>query len=188
MVGVSVDSRYVALGYYGSKATWMDGRSSATFSYYGVYEPFTQHEAIACFLWDVHLGSDDELPTHLLLCDRTDNKMYVGEIKAIEKFLDEQHPPRQPMTPEQWIDAKKYIESLPPPTMEELKQQGMFEMFGRISQEQQKQKLELEFWLDTYITKPIVERYLAEARAGNFLAIECLHRMRERFGAASAEN
>jgi hypothetical protein len=155
MVGVSVDSRYFSIAYWGSKATWTDGRSRATFSYYGCYQPLINHIAIACYLWNYHLGSDDEYPTYALLCDRQDNKLYVGEIKAVEKFLDSQHPPIQPMTQEQWEEAKKLIESMPPPTEAELRQWGMFEMFGRISHEQQQQKVELVQWLDQQMNKSL---------------------------------
>ncbi len=66
MVGVPERSSYFSLCYYGSKATWSDGRSLGTFSYYGVYEPLIKHLALDIYLWHYHLGSDDEYPTHAL--------------------------------------------------------------------------------------------------------------------------
>ncbi|MES1026221.1 hypothetical protein ABN584_25325 [Gloeocapsa sp. BRSZ] len=77
IIGVSSKAQYSSIVYWGSKATWSDGTSLATFSYYGVSEPLINHIALACYLWNYHLGNDDEYPTYALLCDRTESKMYV---------------------------------------------------------------------------------------------------------------
>jgi len=77
MVGVS-DSQYFALYYQGSKATWSNGRATATFSYYAVYAPLIEHITLAIHLEPYNLGSDDELPEHAILCDCVHRKMYVG--------------------------------------------------------------------------------------------------------------
>ena len=61
---------YVSLYYWRSKATWHDGRSSATFPFFTVWQPYTQHLAIAIHLFDYHLGLDDQQPSHALVCDR----------------------------------------------------------------------------------------------------------------------
>ena len=77
MVGVPENSRYFSLCYYGSKATWSDGRSFGTFSFYAVYQPLINHMTLDIYLWRYHLGSDDKYPDHAILCDRTSSKMYV---------------------------------------------------------------------------------------------------------------
>ena len=56
MVGVPENSRYFSLCYYGSKATWSDGRSFGTFSFYAVYQPLINHMTLDIYLWRYHLG------------------------------------------------------------------------------------------------------------------------------------
>lgn len=69
MARVKGDSRFTALYYRGSKATWNDGRIRATFPFYTVWQPYIEHFAITIHLFDAHLGSDDYEPTHALVCD-----------------------------------------------------------------------------------------------------------------------
>ncbi len=93
MVGVPEKAQFFAIYYCFSKATWSTGLRMGTFSFYSVYEPFTSHIAVQYYLYGCNLGSDDAEPTHKILCDRTDEKMYVGECDRVEQFLILQHPP-----------------------------------------------------------------------------------------------
>lgn len=181
-----ITSRYIAISYCGSKATWTDGRSSATFSFYTVYEPLINHMALACYLWKYHLGSDDEYPTHSLLCDRVENKLYIGQVKAVDEILNSQHPPAKPMSQSDWEQAKKLIEAMPSPSFEDLRQMGMFEMFGKTSEKQQQQKAELTRWLDAQITdlRALIARYVAAAKEGDYNAVCILRALRRRIAAS----
>lgn len=78
MVGVKGDSRFVGLYYRGSKASWNDGRGSATFPFYTVWQPYINHLVIAIHLFDAHLGADDLEATHVFVCDRQHQKVYVA--------------------------------------------------------------------------------------------------------------
>ena len=113
MAGVKGESRFVALFYRSSKSTWTDGRGSATFPFYTVWQPYIEHLAIAMHLFDAHLGADDLEATHVLVCDRLDLKVYVAPIEEAMQFLDSQHPPRQPLTQEEWEQIKVLVAQQP---------------------------------------------------------------------------
>lgn len=190
MVGVP-DSRYFSLYYMGSKATWTDGRQLATFSYYGVYEPLTEHMAVNIHLWPYHLGSDDEYPSHAIVCDCVEGKMYVGEYKEVEPFLDSQHPSKSQkliLTEQEWNQVKAQIESeIAGWQQEDWQRQGMFELFGRISPEQQQEKIHLVQWLDQQVNEPLLRRYIDAAKTGEWRASAVLQQLQGRIkGKASA--
>ena len=134
MVGVPENSRYFSLCYYGSKATWSDGRSFGTFSFYAVYQPLINHMTLDIYLWRYHLGSDDKYPDHAILCDRPSAKIYVGEYEEVSQLLKSQHPPQPPITKEHWEQIKSQTEAnVNTKTVEDFQHMGMFEMFGNIS-------------------------------------------------------
>jgi hypothetical protein len=95
VVGVRGERRFFSLSYEGSNPFWSDGRAGSTFSYYGAYQPFVEHLAVALYLFDVDLGSDDGPPTHALLIDRQAAAVYVGGYDEVQQCLKEQHPPRR---------------------------------------------------------------------------------------------
>lgn len=171
MAGVEAESRFVALYYWCVKATWNDGRSFATFPFYTVWEPYTQHLAIAIHLFGSHLGSDDEYPTHVLICDRTHEKVYVAPIESAMQFLDNQHPPRQPITLEQWEEIKVQLEEQSPLNMSQLQDLGLFELFMPPKVEHQKRVEQLVQWLDQYIDEALIKKYINTAKAGNYKAV-----------------
>ena len=78
MIGIN-NSQYFAIYYWGSKATWNNGRELGTFSYYGVYQPLISHITLAIYLERYHLGSDDELPQQAILCDCVQQKMVSAQ-------------------------------------------------------------------------------------------------------------
>lgn len=133
MAGYKGNARFVGLNYYGSKATWHDGRGAATFSYFSVYAPFIDHPAIAVHLRGANadLGSDDSQPTHSLILDREGNAIFLGRGSEVSRFLAGQHPPVEPveMTDEMWAELEKtFTEQMS--DLSNMQFFGMFEMFG----------------------------------------------------------
>ena len=133
MAGYKANARFVALNYFGSKATWHDGRSLATFSYFSVYSPFIDHPAIAVVLHraNADLGSDDSEATHSLILDREANAVYLGRGSEVNRFLAGQHPPVEPieLTAEMRAELEKSFEEQMS-DLSEMQFFGMFEMFG----------------------------------------------------------
>lgn len=146
MASVKVESRFVALNYQGSKATWSDGRSSATFPFYTVWQPYIEHIAVAIYLFDYNLGSDDYKASHTLICDRTQKRVYIAKCDKAERFLNSQHPKRQPITPQQWEEIKDRIAQQAPPEMSQLQELGMFEMFMPSLPEHRERMVQLQYF------------------------------------------
>jgi hypothetical protein len=181
MVGIVGDSRYFAMFYMGSKATWTDGRGLGTFSYYAVYEPLTEHPALALDLEPYHLGSDDEFPTHAIVCDRLEGKMYVGDYPEVEKFLNIQHPPLPTLSPEEVEQLRHWIEEeLANFDISTFQKLGMFELLAGHNQQQKQELVELGHWLDQQVTEDLLRRYLEAANKGNWTAISVLQRFLQR--------
>ncbi|MGA7936067.1 MAG: hypothetical protein WCA35_21110 [Kovacikia sp.] len=181
--------RFVAFYYACTNPTWTDGRRLGTFSFYGIWDPWINHLAMAIHLFDADLGHDDSEPTHYLVADLHECKVWVAPREGAEQFLAAQCPPRQ-LTPAEaaeerqallaFLEAEDNLISL-----ESCQAQGLFEFFGA-SPENQQRKAALNLWLDDYITVELVKQYLTAAGGGNPLAISYLHRFRQRL-AISAE-
>jgi hypothetical protein len=178
------DRRYFAVYYEGTHATWSDGRAGATFSFYHVYQPLTEHPAVALYLWERDLGSDDGPPRDALLVDRERGRLYVGSAEAVRRVLEEQHPPhpRAPLTREEFEAALREME-------EEWRQAaetgnwaeaGMFEWLARPSPALEAGRRGLLAWLDRHITEQVVRRYLALLDAGDFRAYGPLRYIHDR--------
>ncbi len=183
MIGVPENKRYFAICYYGSKAIWSTRQEMSTFSFYGVYEPLINHIALSCYLWNYHLGSDDEYPTHQILCDQSSAQMYIGESEQVEKFLSLAYPPNQQkiVTKENLSQIKAQIEQqISKWTRDDYNRQGMFEIFGRISPKLEAERVQLVQWLDRQVTKQLIEQYADEARKGNYNAINALRNLQHR--------
>lgn len=166
MAGVKGDSPFIAFYYSSSKATWNDGRSCATFPFYATWQPYIEHLAIAIDLMDCNLGADDAQATHVLICDRTLEQVYVASFKEAMSFLEKQHPPRQEITQAQWEQIKAQLDKQASLDMEQMQGLGMFELF--LPNLNYKEKtIELIRWLDRYIDQPLIERYLESAKAGD---------------------
>lgn len=134
MAGCNSKARFVALNYFGTKATWWDGRSSATFSYRAVYEPYVNHPAILFYVQERHrLGSDDNYPTHTLIFDRVNDKTYLAEYESAKKLLSAQHPPLVPvnLTESEFRELVEKFEARFK-TMGEMQSNGMFEFFPSV--------------------------------------------------------
>lgn len=178
MAGVQGDSQFVAL-YYSGKATWNDGRSCATFPFYAVWQPYIDHTAIAIDLFDCNLGADDETATHALVCDRIQEKVYVAPFTEAMNFLEQQHPPKQEITQQQWEEIKAQLEKQPPLNMSQMQSLGMFEMFAPNPQRKEK-AVELIRWLDQYIDESLIRRYLNAASSGDIRAVWGLEMLKRR--------
>lgn len=181
MVGVKGDSRFIGLCYRSSKATWNDGRASATFGFYNVWQPYINHLAISIHLFDAHLGADDLEPTHALVCDRANDLVYVAPIEEALRFLDSQHPHLcQALTMEQWSKIKEFIAQQPPLDMSQMQDLGMFEVFAPPKPEQRDKAWQLVKWLDGYIDESLISKYLDAANAGDYRAVIVLENFRSR--------
>lgn len=133
MAGYNLNARFVAFNYFGSKATWHDGRGLATFSYFSVYSPFVDHPAIAVVLRGANadLGSDDSEPTHALVFDRQENSIYLGRGSEVSRFLNSQHPPIEKI--EMTDEMLEEIETRLVSEMSDMSKwqfRGMFELFA----------------------------------------------------------
>lgn len=184
MVGIS-HSQYFSMYYQGSKATWSNGRAMATFSYYAVYAPLIEHITLAIHLESYNLGSDDELPEHVILCDTVRHKMYVGGYKEIDYFLLQQHPHEQSqLTAQEFEEAVKALESM---TLEQMQRLGMFEMFGNTNPQACQETAELVHWLDQQITEELIQQYIQLASRGNWTAIMALDTLKLRISEAKKQ-
>jgi hypothetical protein len=108
VVGVQGNNPLFSLSYEGSKPFWSDGRAGATFSYYAAYQPFVEYLALAIHLFAVHLGRDDEPPTHALLIDRQEACLYVRAYNQVMQMLAAQHPPKRLPTPEELAEIEAH--------------------------------------------------------------------------------
>lgn len=161
VAGVEVEARFVGLYYLGSKATWTDGRSSRTFPFYTVWQPYIQHPAMMFALarLEVHLGTDELEPTHQLVCDRQEERVYVAPWSETQRLFKQQHPPLQSPTPKELETIQALISALPQPSMEEMQQVGMFEWFLGSTPQMEAGKIELVAWLNQYIDSGQIELY-----------------------------
>lgn len=183
MVGVVGDFRYFAIFYLGSKATWSDGRGLGTFSYYAVYQPLIEHFTLALALSAYHLGSDDDFPSHAIVCDRCEGKMYVGNYVDVENFLDSQHPPLRLLSPEEVEKEREVMaQELANFDIERFQKLGMFEFVAGHNSQQRQDLIELVQWLDTRVTQDLLLQYIELAKQGNWLAISMLKQLQERIG------
>lgn len=184
------DRRYFAVYYEGTHATWSDGRAGATFSFFHVYQPLTEHPAVALYLWGRDLGSDDGPPRDALLVDRAKARLLVGSAGDVRSVLDSQHPPRpdRRLTPEEFDATVKAMN-------EEMQQiadtgswaeVGMFEWMTRPSPELEIGCREMLSFLDTHVTEEVVERFIALYDGGDLRALGHLRYLKKRIDAMCA--
>ena len=116
---------------------------------------------------EVHLGSDDVQPTHQLVCDRKEERVYVVPWQEAQQFLDEQHPPllRSP-SPEELkaiqalvsaMPQPSLVSAMPQPSLEEMQQVGMLEWFLGTTPQIEAGKRELVGWLNQFIDQGRIE-------------------------------
>ena len=94
--------RYVCLTYQYTNCYVETALGGHTDSYW-IYRSLVDHFTVAIHLLGHDLGSDDTYPTSGLLIDQQQSKMWVGNYKAIKKFLPDWQNysyPEPPLTPE----------------------------------------------------------------------------------------
>jgi hypothetical protein len=104
-----------------------------------------------------HFGYDDDAPTHMLIVDREKERLYISQWREGLQFVEAQLPQVQPMSEQQWAAMKAIVEAMPGLSVEEMRDRGMFELWGRPSEEQLLETRELVQWLDKNID-PVLER------------------------------
>jgi len=89
--GVSLDARWV--GFYwersGDEAMYDDGRSSGTGEYTG-YQAFVDHPKVAVYLRHCDFGSSETQPRHMLVLDRTVQRLYALPMRLAQEVLHRQ--------------------------------------------------------------------------------------------------
>lgn len=89
--GVSLDARWV--GFYwersGDEAMYDDGRSSGTGAYTG-YQAFVDHPKVAVHLRSYDFGSSETQPRHMLVLDRTVQRLYALPVRLAQEVLHQQ--------------------------------------------------------------------------------------------------
>jgi hypothetical protein len=112
-LGYSGNARFVGFFYspLGDQLVATDGVNSgtgATWAYLG----YKRHRAVGPLLSPFDLGSSEEDGTHMLLIDRERNRASVATVAEARTFLQNQHPPQEPLTPEQQAAFERELERL----------------------------------------------------------------------------
>jgi hypothetical protein len=178
LVGHNGTSRFFALCYAGTKATWLTGWTSSTFSYFAAYQPLVEHPAVAVHLFGKDLGSDDGPPTHALLCDRQEARMYAGGYDEVMRFLRAHNPAPPAPTDKELAATGRHFGRMTPAEMREL---GMFEFLFGPSAEQREIGGELVAWLDRFVTPELLRRYQEMWDGGDLEAMHVLLRFTRRY-------
>ena len=159
MADYAGSSRFVGINYFGSKATWHDGRGSTTFSYFSVYAPLIGHPAIAYVLKNRDLGTDDSQPTHTIIFDTENDSIYLAVATRAAEFLSAQHPAVQPVeiTNEMWREIKQEISSKMN-NLADMQRAGMFEFFAPV-QDRMSETESLIKWLDENTSQNVRDHF-----------------------------
>lgn len=112
---------------------------------------------------------------------RHHEKVYVAPIEEAIRFLDSQHPPRQPLTPQQWSEIKEFLAQQPTLDMSQMQDLGMFELFAPPKPEQRDKAMQLVQWLDGYIDESLIKKYIDAARGGDYRAAIALESFKSRY-------
>jgi hypothetical protein len=173
-LGYEGDARYFSLHYAASEAWFNDGQRGYDTSW-RIYSLLVDHFVLQIHLWDYDLGSDDDCETHRLVCDRIEQKMYVGETGAVVKFLQQQHPPtpKLELTQEQWQELQQKIAK-----MLAEQQPILIDVEAMIDRENQFIE-QVQNWLDQYITVDLVQQYI---EADNLRAHWMITKLKARLG------
>lgn len=144
------------------------------------YQPFVEHLALAIHLFAVHLGSDDEPPTHALLIDRQEACLYVGAYNQVMQMLAAQHPPKRLPTPEELAEIEAHFATLEALSFEQMREQGMFEFLLGATEGQKDKCRAMVARLEELITEDLIQAYLNAGKAGHPEAIYHLMRFQQR--------
>ncbi len=160
LVGVGKEHRFVFLYYWYGKPTWSDGESCTGFPFYTVWQPYIQHQAmfakrtaegIAHQLQEYDFGSNQEEPTHALVCDALTAKVYVAPFGQAIVFLNNQQEQTKPIAALHWQSMKAQAFAYTRVTFDVMQKVGMLEMCLPPTPEHMQQARELVSWLDKYV-------------------------------------
>jgi hypothetical protein len=144
--GYTGNARYI-MAYHspaGDECTVEDGRSAATGATHA-FLMYRRHRAVQPLIADVNLGYSDLDATHCIVLDRQRNRASIAPIDEARQFLHDQHPPREPLTPEQQAAAEAEIERL----MQEFRTRPVDAgAVARAMQEQRGRVARMINWLD----------------------------------------
>lgn len=165
--------------YYSHKATFYDGGYLFNFSFYDVYHPFVKHPLVLhelhiaskFFGQTIDLGSDDNEPLHIIICNSVDKNIQVAKFDEGTKFLRKQYPPVKPIHLTK-AQKSKLIEEIKAEIEENkikldgqdswhdsLRKRGMFEMFTNPSVESNLNKERLIRELNKMIGDDLINLY-----------------------------
>lgn len=111
--GYDGPARFVGLSWssLGDQLVVSDGVSSGTGQSWA-FLGYKRHRAVAPLLAPFDLGSSEEDGPDVLLIDTVANRASVAPVAEARVFLQGQHPPREPMTPEQEAEFHRHLEDL----------------------------------------------------------------------------
>lgn len=172
-LGYEGNARYFSLHYAASEAWFDDGQLGYDTSW-RLYSVLVDHVVLQIHLWDFNLGSDDEHETHRLVCDRSAQKMYVGETRAVAKFLRQQHPSalKIELTQEQ-------IQALQADIIKVMQEHPIVIDVEAIINRENQLIQQVQSWLDQYITVDLIKQY---ANTNNLRAYWVIHKLKARLG------
>ena len=151
LAGVGKEHRFAFLYYWYGKPTWSDGESCTGFPLYSVWQPYIGHEAMQRQLAAYDLGTDNEEPSHALLCDRSKEKVYIAPFGSAIAFQGNQQPKTQVVAVRHWQAMKAQAFAYTRVTFERMKTVGMLEMCLPPEPEHMQQAIALVDWLDDYV-------------------------------------
>jgi hypothetical protein len=182
MVGflnVQTSARYFSLFYSSPFPRWHDGVERGTASH-TIYITFINHITVAIELWNYNLGSEETEATHHLLCDRQEQKIYVGLAQNVEHFLNAQ---KQLIAEVQQSEVEilqmqeRLQQQLYDLEIEAMMRSGEWSL--RLQQIRRYESLasqELSHWLNQKVNRNLMTRYIAYARSGEYRAIQQLQK------------
>lgn len=87
VAGYTAESRFIGLWYHATQSNLSDGQITRPVSFYRVYAPLVQHTAVSIYVRQAgaDLGSDDSYPTHALLLDTKNERIYLGTFESFRR-------------------------------------------------------------------------------------------------------
>ncbi len=154
VAGYTAENRFIGLWYHATQSNLSDGQMTRPVSFYRVYAPLVQHTAVSIYVRQAgaDLGSDDSYPTHALLLDTKNERIYLGTLEEVETILGAQN--------ERVARAGEFAgEFDAAKTLEDFQKLGMFEFFGSgvSSPEETRLQAEMKTFLDAYIPPNVIE-------------------------------
>jgi hypothetical protein len=143
-IGYNGKARFVSFRWAYDDLFYDDGRSSGTAQGW-TFQAFARHRAVAPLLDPHDLGSSDHEAPFVLLIDRERNRASIVPRADARAFLAGQHPPQEPLTPEQQAAFERELERL----MKEWREKPVdHEAIARQMAEQRGRVGRMMSWLD----------------------------------------